>query len=423
MKKIIFILMMVTVLIAGLSAAGTQEQSTEENKNVSLWYLWGGTEGENVEKMIQQYNSMQDNYIVEGLSVPDQQKIQVAIAAGDGPDLTDTVSSLTNAYAAKGILEPLTSYIERDNYDIDDFMPSAIASSTVDGEIYALPVSVNLMMLYYNKDLLAKAGYNRPPETDAELLEYAIATTETDVDGAIKVLGFPDFPDIYFKEHMTYALGGDYVDSNGNLTPDNSGIRKAMNLILAYREKFGLDNVLAINSSGGYMSTADPFISGRQALRIDGPWFGSHIKNVLKLDLNYDVAPIPYPAEHPELARGGQVQASTFYIASNAKNKDGAWDFMSWLLDTKQMATLSAQMGWTPARISALEDPALSDVTDFAAFTEQAKSPNLTIFPAFDGQQEYQKIIGDAYDKVILFTESIDDALAAAEKQTKALDY
>ncbi|NQT60173.1 MAG: ABC transporter substrate-binding protein [Bacteroidetes bacterium] len=423
MKKIIFILMMVTVLIAGLSAAGTQEQSAVENKNVSLWYLWGGTEGENVETMIQQYNTMQDNYIVEGLSVPDQQKIQVAIAAGDGPDLTDTFSSLTNAYAAKGILEPLSSYIERDNYDIDDFMPSAIASSTVDGEIYALPVSVNLMMLYYNKDLLAKAGYNRPPETDAELLEYAIATTETDVDGTINVLGFPDFPDIYFKEHMTYALGGDYVDINGKLTPDNSGIRKAMNLILAYREKFGLDNVLAINSSGGYMSAADPFISGRQALRIDGPWFGSHIKNVLKLDLNYDVAPIPYPAGQPELARGGQVQASTFYIASNAKNKDGAWDFMSWLLDTKQMATLSAQMGWTPARISALEDSALSNVTDFAAFTKQAKSPNLTIFPAFDGQQEYQKIIGDAFDKVILFTESIDDALAAAEKQTQALDY
>ncbi len=87
------------------------------------------------------------------------------------------------------------------------------------------------------------------------------------------------------------------------------------------------------------------------------------------------------------------------------------------------MATLSAQMGWTPARISALEDSALSSVTDFAAFKEQAKSPNLTIFPAFDGQQEYQKIIGDAYDKVILFTESIDDALAAAGKQAKALDY
>ncbi|MBL7006489.1 MAG: extracellular solute-binding protein [Spirochaetia bacterium] len=281
MKKIIIILMLCTVLVTGLSAAGAREQSSVENKNVSLWYLWGGTEGENVEAMIQQYNALQDNYNVEGLSVPDQQKIQVAIAAGDGPDLTDTFSSLTNAYAAKGILEPLSSYIERDNYDIDDFMPAALASSVVDGEIYALPVSVNLMMLYYNKDLLAKAGYSRPPETDAELLEYAIATTETNTDGTIKVLGFPDFPDIYFKEHMTYALGGDYIDKNGKLTPDNSGIRKAMNLILAYREKFGLDNVLAINSSGGYMSAADPFISGRQVLRIDGPWFGSHIKNVL----------------------------------------------------------------------------------------------------------------------------------------------
>lgn len=423
MKRLIFTLLLTLLVTSVAFAAAAEEQTTETVSKVTFWYLWGGTEGEHIEAMIDKYNAAQDSYVVEGLSVPDGQKIQVAIAAGDGPDLTDTFSSLTSAYAAKGILEPLNKYIEQNGYDIEDFMPAALASTSVDGEVYTLPIAVNLMMLYYNKEMLSEAGFTRPPETGEELLDYAVALTKTKNDGSIEVLGFPDFPDIYYKEHMSYALGGDYVSKEGRLTPDNEGIRRAMELILSYRNEFGLDNVLAVNSSGGYMSASDPFISGRQALRIDGPWFAPFIRNTMGTDLDYGVAPLPYPAGHPELARGGQVQSSTFFIASNAKNKEGAWDFISWLHEPEQMAELSAQMGWTPARYSALENPVLQAVTDFAAFAEQAKSPNLTIFPAFDGQQEYQKIIGDAYDKVILMDKSIDAALKEAQKLADELEY
>jgi multiple sugar transport system substrate-binding protein len=423
MKRILLIISILFITTAVLFSAGAREKASDSPSKVSFWYLWGGTEGEHVEALIAKFNASQDAYIVEGLSVPDQQKIQVAIASGDGPDVSDTFSSLTAAYAAKGILEPLDSYIKRDNYSIADFMESAIESTSYEGKIYALPISVNLMMLFYNKDLLAEAGYTEPPKTDKEMLEYAIKLTKTDARGNITVLGFPDFPEVYYKEHMAYALGGDFVDSKGNLTPDNVGIRRAMELIRSYREKFTLNSVLSINNSGGYMSAADPFISGRQALRIDGPWFGDHIKRNLKLDLNYGVAPIPYPAGQPELARGGQVQTSTFFIPSNAKNKEGAWAFISWLHEPQQMAELSANMGWIPARLSALENPLLANVTDFEAFALQSKSDNLTIFPAFDGQQEFQKIISDAYDKVILFSSTIDQALEEAKKLTAALDY
>lgn len=423
MKKILLIASILFIATAVLFSAGAKEKVSGAPTKVSFWYLWGGTEGEHVEALIAKFNASQNAYVVEGLSVPDQQKIQVAIASGDGPDVSDTFSSLTAAYAAKGILEPLDSYIKRDNYSIEDFMVSAIESTSYEGKIYALPISVNLMMLFYNKDLLAAAGYTRPPETDVEMLEYAITMTKTDNRGNITVLGFPDFPEVYYKEHMAYALGGNFIDSAGNLTPDNVGIRRAMTLIKTYREKFTLDSVLAVNSSGGYMSTADPFISGRQALRIDGPWFGDHIKRNLKINLNYGVAPIPYPAGNPELARGGQVQTSTFFIPSNAKNKEGAWAFISWLHESQQMAELSSKMGWIPARLSALEYPILNEVTDFQAFAIQSKSSNLTIFPAFDGQQEFQKIISDAYDKVILFSSSIDQALAEATKLAATLDY
>ncbi len=422
--KRLFLIVMVILLVTtlGFSAGQAEKQKAAKGPTkVVFWYLWGGKEGEYIEEMIKKFNTSQNDYIVEGLSVPDVQKILVAISSGEGPDLTDNFSTNTAGYASKGILEPLDSYIKKDNYDISDFTKSSLESVSYKGKIYAFPISVNLMMLFYNKDLLTKAGYSAPPKTDKELLEYAIKLTETDGNGNIKVLGFPDFPTVYYPINMSYALGGDFQDANGNLTPDNPGSRRALELIVNYRKKFGVNKVLAINSSGGYLSAADPFVAGKQALRIDGPWFGNTVRNVLKVNLNYGVVPLPYPEGHPELAMSGVVNASMFFIPSNAKNKEGAWKFLSWLHQKKQMVYLSRKMGWVPARKSALDDPAFQGVYDFNSFKELAKSNNLKVFPAFASQGEYSKIIMDAFEKASLLKVSPDEALKEAQKKAASL--
>ncbi|GAB1481627.1 ABC transporter substrate-binding protein [Treponema sp.] len=420
MKKIIFVSLICLLSLGAVFAGGKTDTVQSGPSKVTLWYLWGGAEGEHVEAMIAKFNASQNRYKVEGLSVPDQQKIQVAIAAGDGPDITDTFSSLTVSYAKKGILEPLNRYIKRDAYDMTDFMPSAIEGVSVDNEIYALPISVNLMMLYYNKDLLAKAAYSNPPSTEAELIKYANALTSLDASGNMLVQGFPDFPEVYYIEHMAFALGGNY-GKPGALKLNDPATRLALQMSSDYRKKYGIDKVLAFNSSGGYMSAADPFITGRQALRIDGPWFGTHISNTLGLNLNYGVAPIPYASSKPGSARSGQVQSSTFFIPSNAKNKEGAWAFMSWLVKAEQMAELSVKMGWIPARISALDNPVFDSVVNFKAFADQARSKNLSTFPAFESQQEFQKIISDMYQAVMLGNVGIDEAIANAQKKSDLL--
>lgn len=424
MKKTILAVLFVFLCATMVFSAGKSEKQQVESgpTKVSFWYLWGGKEGEYVEEMIKKFNSSQSDYIVEGLSVPDVQKILVAISSGEGPDITDNFSTNVAGYASKGILEPLDDYISSDKYDTSDFTKAAMESVSYNGKVYALPISVNLMMLFYNKDLLAKAGYTEPPKTDKELLEYSIKLTETESNGDIKVLGFPDFPSVYYPMNMSYALGGDFQDASGALTPDNSGSRAALDLIVKYRKKFGVDKVQAINSSGGYLSAADPFVSGRQALRIDGPWFGNTVKNTLKVNLNYGVAPLPYPEGHPEMAYGGVVNTSIFFITSNSKNKEGAWKFLSWLHEKSQMVSLSSKMGWIPTRISALSDPAFSSAYDFKAFSELAKSKNLKNFPAFASQGEYSKIISDAFEKAELLKMTPEEALSEAQDKAKSLE-
>ena len=407
-------------LYAGGNPENERDNVSEVKEKVSFQYLWGGNEAAYIESMIGEFNDLQDSFTVEGQSVPDAREILLVIAAGNSPDLSDTFSSLTASYAAKEIMEPLDPFVQRDNYDLSDFMSAAIKGVTVDGTLYALPVAVNLMMLYYNKDLLASGGITQLPQTDEELISYAISLTRVDSEGHMEIQGFPDFPELYYIEHMTYALGGDFGDP-GRLTPDNPAAKRALEMIVKFRKTFGLNTVLTFNSRDSYMSPGDPFISGRQAFRIDGLWLGNHISNVLGIDLNYGVIPIPYRAEDPGSRGSGQVQSSTFYIPASAENKEGGWALMNWLLQSDTMARLSGKMGWIPSRISALDSAELKDVLNFEAFAAMARSENLKTFPVFAAQQEYQKIIFNAFQKAMTLESGIDDALREAEIASSSL--
>ena len=62
--------------------------------------------------------------------------------------------------------------------------------------MYGVPEKVDNRVLFYNKDLLKRAGYvdgkgeARPPKTWDELADMAVKLTERDSSGAIKRLGF-----------------------------------------------------------------------------------------------------------------------------------------------------------------------------------------------------------------------------------------
>jgi multiple sugar transport system substrate-binding protein len=438
---LILVTLIVCVSLAGCSSKKTTSETTapaastgadataaatvapkKDKTEVNFWYLWNGKEAESLETLISEFNASQDLYTVKGLSVPDVQKVVVALSTGNGPDITDNFSSNTASYAEKGIIEPLDEYIKRDNYDVSDFVPAALKSGQYKDVTYALPININFNMMFYNKKLFADAGITAPPKTDKELLDDAIKLTQVNADKTIKVLGFPDFPFVYYVNPMTFAMGGELATADGTLTPNNPGSIAAINLIKAYREKFGIDNIMKFNSSSKYLDATDPFISGKQAIRFDGPWFGSTVKNGLKIEgLDYGIAPLPAPEGKPELAGGGEIQTSTFFIAKNSKNKEGGWAFLSWLMAKPQMTKFNSMFGNLPARSSVYDDPSLQDMPDFKIFAEAAKNANLKTFPPLSVQTEYAAAFSSEFELAANGKKTAEEAMKAVEAKAKTL--
>lgn len=383
-----------------------------EKTKVTFWYLWGGDTAERLEKIIDEYNAQSDKYVVEGLSVGDSQKIITAISAGNGPDLTDDFASNLGKYASAGVMEPLDEYVKDPDYAIDDFIPAALDSCRMDGKLYAIPLNVNFKGLYYNKTLLAEAGYTEPPKTMEEMYEMAVKTTKVAADGTLETCGFPDFPTVYYLDAFVPAAGGQWYTEDGMPAPaDNEGNRYALELIRKFREQFGVEKVQQFGAGGKYLDPTDPFLLGKQAFRIDGAWLGKDINETFKSDLDYGVTFVPYPEAHPEYAQRAFVSSSIFFISARSKNKEGAWDFLSYLTGKQGMVDFTVASGDFPSRISTLTNEEFLKGYDVEFYSELAKSKNLVFTPAGPKNGEYNTLWEEQTELCMNLNQDVDTTL------------
>jgi len=97
-------------------------------------------------------------------------KLTTAFATGKGPDVFFISPGDFLRYVNAGIALPLSEYLTADI--ISDFLPETIEAVTVGGEIYALPLEMEPVALFYNKAAFEEKGIAQPQDW-AELTEIA----------------------------------------------------------------------------------------------------------------------------------------------------------------------------------------------------------------------------------------------------------
>ncbi|MGN0400408.1 MAG: ABC transporter substrate-binding protein [Blautia sp.] len=133
----------------------------DENKLV-LWSLFAGGDGEFMEQMISDYNAGGPTKEVQSIMLvwaDYYTKLQTAVAAGKGPDIGISHASKLPELVDQGVVEPITPYLEDLGVDLSTmYADNSIDSVTFDGDVYAIPLDTHAEILYYNKDILEKAG-------------------------------------------------------------------------------------------------------------------------------------------------------------------------------------------------------------------------------------------------------------------------
>ena len=390
---------------------------------ISFWYNNTGDEAKVYENAIAAYNASQSKYRVEGLSVNDTQKLIVALASNEAPDLVKGSNYQVISYQNNGLLESMKSLVSRDQFDTGVFAAKAIEANSVKGEVFGLPLSGYTIQMFYNKDLLAAAGYSAPPATVEEMYEMAVKATKLDASGNIEILGYPLFPLASARQELIYAFGGRWWAEDGvTLTPQSPGNLESLRYNLRYRSQYGIDKVQAFvaTANTNRYTEQDMFFAGKQLFRLDGSWLPTMMKN-FNSTVNWGIALIPGPKASPSIRGVSRHETDSVFIPVTAAHKDGAWDFAKWLCGPAGSKIILLGTGNLPALKALYTDSDILAKPGFKEFIDALQLEKGIQYPVIASFAEYTSMINEYLDYVYSGRQTPEAAMAALAERAKNL--
>ncbi|TYB90147.1 sugar ABC transporter substrate-binding protein [Oceaniovalibus sp. ACAM 378] len=238
------------------------------------------------------------------------------------------------AFASQGYLLNLDD--RRDV--IDAAVPNAVDLEQVsyDGSLYAYPMWTSTQLMYFNRDVLEKAGLEMPSGDPEQRLtwEALLDMARTAKDSGIKYgLTFQQVDRYYQLQFLFESNGaGSGLTGDEMLTPTitNDGwIETAKWYGDLYESGLAPRGVTP-------EQTDDLFINGEVAFMIAGPWAIARYENAA--DLNYGVAPVPYFEGGKPVTPTGSWSVA---INPNSEKKDAARAFAEYISLDPEGAYLS----------------------------------------------------------------------------------
>ncbi len=154
-----------TVRLAGavLTALLCAPTSAFAQVEVRMWTLLSGGDGARMAELVEQFNSSQREARVVSTTLkwgePFYTKLITSSVVGAGPDIaTVHLSRMTNL-AGGGVLRPIApGELAEAGLKPVDFYPRQWQKSQHAGRTYAVPLDLHPLVLYYNKQLVGRAG-------------------------------------------------------------------------------------------------------------------------------------------------------------------------------------------------------------------------------------------------------------------------
>jgi multiple sugar transport system substrate-binding protein len=371
---------------------------------VSLWHFFTDREAKVIQSVVDDFEKKNPDVKVSVHSGQDDEKLQKAISAGNNVDVGVSYSTdIVGSFCSSGAFRDLTPYIKRDGVDLSQFSDTVKSYTEYDGKRCTMPALEDVYGLYYNKAMLAKAGYSAPPKTLSELETMADKLTTLNPDGSIKTLGFNPLMGWYENAaaHLGPAADAQWLTKDGKSAVGSSdGWNELMTWQKAYVDKIGYDKLKAFSAASGQEFSADnDFQKGRVAMNMDGEYRTAFIDDQAK-DLDYGTAPFPTADDHADLYGGGYITGNIAGIAKGSKNPELAWALLKYLTtDTGALVKLANGLKNVPSTTAALTSPDLEVSDQFKTFVDIATDPHSATTPPSPVGAGYQNSFGDYWDK------------------------
>ncbi|MEH7331818.1 ABC transporter substrate-binding protein [Neobacillus drentensis] len=421
-KKIFSFSAILILLVSLISGCSSSKSSSDGKVEIEFWYGLGGKLGKGVEKKIKEFNNSQNEVKVIGVAQGDYdetlQKLQAAIAAKKVPAAVLLKNDPMNAFAKKGALAPLTTYIKEDaDFKPEDFIEAFYQQGTINGEQYALPLYGTTQVLYYRKDMFEKAGIAPDQLKTWESLSAAAKQLTKKNGSSTEVYGWEP---MWGPDNMIDAAlsnGAKYLSEDGKkVLIDSPEWTQAWEF---FKKGIHEDQTMAIHHDGQgweyWYKTIDDVMQGRAA--------GYTGSSGDQGDLDFSIlAAYPQPGwEGKQAAPHAGAQMGAILTLATKEQKEAAFKWLKFFTNAENTADWSINSGYIPVRKSAQDVPSYKE---FAAKNPQINIPlqqaQIATPPFVDptGGKIYDALV-KAADKVEIEGISAEKALKEAQKEAQ----
>jgi multiple sugar transport system substrate-binding protein len=411
-------------LALGMTAAACGSDSgdsgaTESTGPIKVWLSNNPEEVAWGKAMVKEWNADHPDEKVTAQEIPagktSEEVIAAAITAGNAPCLVfNTSPAAVPQFQKQGGLVALddfeggTDYVESRSGEVAEQYKSE------DGKFYQIPWKSNPVMIFYNKDLMKKAGVdpeNPPLATYDEFLDTSRKIVDS---GAAQAAIWPapssEFFQSWFDFYPLYAAetGGTQLVEDGQATFDSEQ-GKAVAELWATMYDEGL--------AQKEMYNGDSFADEKAAMAIVGPWAIS----VYGESVDWGAAPVPTSSGTSPEETYTFSDAKNIGLYSACENRGTAWEVLKFATSEEQDGQLLEMTGQMPLRADLAETypEYFEKKPEYATFADQAS--RTVEVPNVPNSIEIWQTFRDEYSSAVIFGEtSVDDALSsAAEKATE----
>lgn len=346
------------VLIPLLTGGGISgARAAQDKPTITQWFetSFGAETPEClVKNVVDPFNAKGGVQVKATLQANNWDKTRTELAGGGGPDLIGTPGpSFAVELAKAGQLLPLDEFSTKFNWP-ESFIPWALDLGKVDGKLYSLPNEVETPVLYYNKTLFEKNGW-QPPKTLDEL--KALAKTIDDA-GVIPFAHanneWRPANEWFVGEFLNHAAGPDkvYQALTGKLKWTDPAFVDAINRLDEMQKNGwfmgGLDRYYTTKFDDSHAALGD----GDAAMNIEGSWFLNDIDQFFGKEAGNDNewAWVPMPSMDGTAIFDLGI-GSTTSINKNTKNPDAVAEYLNYLYSPEIQATMRTKCGVATAPV------------------------------------------------------------------------
>jgi sn-glycerol 3-phosphate transport system substrate-binding protein len=343
---------------------------------ISLWHSETASNLDSLQRLARRFNDSQSEVKVklsfQGTSDDNMTKVLASLQGGDLPTIAYLDEVQAQRLVDSGGFKPVQDFIDREKYDLSDFDPKTIQYYTLDGKLWAMPISISVPVLLYNKLTFREVGLDpeKPPKDLEEFKEVSRKFVKRDSHGNLMRTGIaleihPWYLEVALAEHGDLYLNNANGHEGRATAVEFDGptgqaffqwwhdmVKEGLALDVGLAQ-VSPDAILAVGAGQVVMTRSSTSVLRSVVDALEGGLAQTEVE--------------------PGLAASPGIPGGTGYTAVYTRGlwipedlpeaeQEAGWKFIKWLMEPEQQAEWFAGSGYLPVRNSSYDLPAAQEI-------------------------------------------------------------